>query len=161
MLPGVRKTGAPRARDTDVPGIPTCPGDPPAREYHGDPGHRTPEPCSRFRHTPLPRHPSGSLVDVLHACTLTVDLRIPASHSLKEKRSVVRRLVDGARSRFEVAAAEVGYQDQWQRCELGFAAVLGTPGLVESVLDAVERFVWSEPEVEVVTCERAWLETGT
>ncbi len=97
---------------------------------------------------------------VLHACTLTVDLRIPGSHSLKEKRTVVRHLVDGARSRFEVAAAEVGHQDQWQRCEIGFAAVSGTPGLVTSVLDAVERFVWATPEVEVVSCERVWLETG-
>lgn len=98
---------------------------------------------------------------VLHACAFDVDLRIPASHSLKEKRTVVRHLVDGARSRFEVAAAEVGYQDQWQRSELGFAAVSGTPGVVESVLDAVERFVWATPEVEVISCERVWLETGS
>ena len=103
---------------------------------------------------------SGSVVIVLHACTLAVDLRIPASHSLKEKRAIVRHLVDGARSRFEVAAAEVGRQDQWQRSELGFAAVSGTPGLVQSVLDAVERFVWSSPGVEVLSCERVWLETG-
>ncbi len=96
---------------------------------------------------------------MVHACTLVVDLRIPASHSLKEKRAVVRHLVDGARSRFEVAAAEVGLQDQWQRSELGFAAVSGTPGMVESVLDAVERFVWATPEIEVISCERAWLET--
>ena len=96
---------------------------------------------------------------VLHACTLAVDLRIPASHSLKEKRAVVRHLVDGARSRYDVAAAEVGFQDQWQRSELGFAAVSGSPGIVQSVLDAVERFVWSVPEVEVISCERVWIET--
>jgi uncharacterized protein YlxP (DUF503 family) len=95
---------------------------------------------------------------MLHACSLTLDLRIPDRRSLKEKRSTVKHLVDACRSRFGVAAAEVGYQDQWQRCELGFAAVSGSPGQVESVLDSVERFVWSHPEVEVVGTSRAWLE---
>jgi len=104
--------------------------------------------------------PVGQAVRVLHACVLDVDLRIPASHSLKAKRAVVKRLVDGGRSRFAVAASEVGHQDQWQRCELGFVTVSGTSGQVTDVLDAVERFIWSDPEVEVVSTERTWLETG-
>jgi uncharacterized protein len=49
-----------------------------------------------------------------------------------------------------VAAAEVGYQDKWQRAELGFAAVAGNAGHVTDVMQAVERFVWSFPEVEVL-----------
>jgi len=97
---------------------------------------------------------------VVHACALTVDLRIPASHSLKAKRAVVKRLVEGSRSRFAVASAETGHQDQWQRSQLGFAAVSGAPGQVTDVLDSVERFIWSDPEVEVVWMERTWLETG-
>ena len=103
-------------------------------------------------------HRSGMLVVVLHACVLAVDARIPASHSLKEKRAVVRHLVDGARSRFGVASAEVGHQDQWQRCALGFAAVAGTHGHVVSMLESVERFVWSSPEIEVVSTTWTWLE---
>jgi len=71
----------------------------------------------------------------------------------------VKHLVDACQSRFGVAAAEVGFQDQWQRSELGFAAVSGTPGQVESVLDSVERYVWSHPDVEVVGSSRAWLGT--
>jgi len=94
----------------------------------------------------------------VHACVLTVDLRIPESGSLKAKRSTVKHLVEACRSRFGVAAAEVGYQDQWQRSLLGFAAVSGTSGQVEAVLDSVDRFVWSHPGVEVIGSERAWLE---
>jgi uncharacterized protein YlxP (DUF503 family) len=97
---------------------------------------------------------------VVHTCALTVDLRIPASHSLKAKRAVVKRLVEGSRSRFAVASAETGHQDQWQRSQLGFAAVSGAPGQVTDVLDSVERFIWSDPEVEVIWMERTWLETG-
>jgi len=97
---------------------------------------------------------------VLHTCSLAVDLRIPSSHSLKAKRAVVKRLVEGARSRFAVASAEVGHQDQWQRAELGFAAVSGSPGQVTEILDSVERFIWSDPEIDVVSLERTWSETG-
>jgi uncharacterized protein YlxP (DUF503 family) len=51
----------------------------------------------------------------------------------------------------------VGFQDKWQRAELGFAAVSGTAGHVEQVLHAVERFVWSFPEVEVIDSSSGWV----
>ncbi len=89
---------------------------------------------------------------------LTMDLRVRESRSLKAKRSVVRSLVDGARSRYGVAAAETDHQDQWQRAEVAFAAVSGSQQHVAEVLDAVDRFVWSHPEVEVVSAERSWIE---
>lgn len=93
------------------------------------------------------------------ACALDLEVRIPGSDSLKSKRSVVRHLLDGARSRFRVASAEVGFQDQWQRAELGFATVSGSAATAEAVLDAVERFVWSDPEVEVISASRHWVDT--
>jgi len=98
---------------------------------------------------------------MLHACAMTVDIRVPESHSLKAKRAIVKHLVEACRSRYDVAAAEVGFQDQWQRSELGFAAVSSSLGHVESVLDSVERFVWSHPEVEVVGIRRDWLDTNS
>ena len=95
---------------------------------------------------------------MLHACALTMDLHIPESGSLKAKRTVVKHVVETSKARFGVAAAEVGYHDRWQRTELGFAAVAGSHGHVEAVLDTVERFVWSHPEVEVLAGSRVWLE---
>ena len=77
-------------------------------------------------------------------------------HSLKEKRAVIRPILDGARNRYRVASAEVGAHDVWQRAVLGMSAVGGSAGHVEEVLDDVERFVWSFPEVEVVSAERMW-----
>ena len=77
-------------------------------------------------------------------------------HSLKEKRAVIRPILDGARNRYRVASAEVGAHDVWQRAVLGMSAVGGSAGHVEEVLDDVERFVWSFPEVEVVCAERMW-----
>ena len=96
---------------------------------------------------------------MMHVCALSMDLHLPASRSLKAKRAVVKPIVEGCRSRFGVAAAEVGHQDQWQRSELAFAAVADSPSHVEVVLDAVERFVWSHPELEVSAAGRSWLES--
>ena len=69
---------------------------------------------------------------------------------------MIKPILEGARRRYQVAAAEVAFQDQWQRAELGMAAVASTAGHVDEVLGQVERFVWSFPEVEVFRCERGW-----
>ena len=89
---------------------------------------------------------------------LEVDLHVPAAHSLKAKRAVVKPLVDGARHRFGVAAAEVEHHELWQRAGLGYAVVSADQAHASDVMDEVERFVWSHPEVEVVSMERRWLE---
>lgn len=58
-----------------------------------------------------------------------------------------------------MAAAEVDHQDQWQRASLGMAAVASTASHVEEVLDEVERFVWSRPDIEILGMTRSWLES--
>ena len=57
-----------------------------------------------------------------------------------------------------MAAAEVDHHEQWQRACLGMATVSSTPGHAEEILDEVERFVWSRPDVEIISTERGWLE---
>jgi uncharacterized protein YlxP (DUF503 family) len=74
-------------------------------------------------------------------------LFIPDSHSLKEKRQVLRRVKDRTRQKFNVAIAEVEENDVWQRAVLG-VAVIGNEGrFVESALDEVVRFVQGQAEV--------------
>jgi uncharacterized protein YlxP (DUF503 family) len=87
-----------------------------------------------------------------------VDLHVPEAGSLKAKRAAVRPIIEGARHRFGVAAAEVDHHELWQRSEVGFAVVSATEGHAVEVMDAVERFVWSFPEVEVASVQRDWLE---
>jgi uncharacterized protein len=73
---------------------------------------------------------------------------------------VVKTILQGASRRYGVAAAEVDHQDKWQRAELGFATVSGSESHVRDVLAAVERFVWSFPEVEVVDSSTTWGESS-
>lgn len=94
----------------------------------------------------------------MHVVGFEVDVRIPESQSLKDRRQVVRSLLDGARQRFAVSAAEVGGQDTWQRATLGFAVVASEARLAEEVVDKIDRFLWTRPEIEVVDAETRWLE---
>lgn len=84
---------------------------------------------------------------------LAADLHLAQSHSLKEKRAIIRPILDGARNRFHVAAAEVALQDKWQRAVLGFSAVGGDVAHPTHVIDQVDRFIWSFPDVEVLSME--------
>lgn len=93
-----------------------------------------------------------------HAAVLVMDLHLPASRSLKERRAVLRPVLDGARHRFAVAVAETGHQGSWQRAEVSFATVGPAPSQVTEALDTVERFVWSFPELEVLAAARHWIE---
>ena len=88
---------------------------------------------------------------------LEVDLHIGHAQSLKDKRGVVRSIVDGARHRYHVAAAEVGDHNLWQRAQLGFAAVSNTQQHTTELIDEVSRFVWSFPEISVLDECRTWL----
>ena len=94
----------------------------------------------------------------MHVAAQEMELHIGASQSLKAKRAVVRHLVETARRRYGVSASEVAYHDLWQRSALGFSAVAPDAAHVEEILDKVERFVWSHPEVTVVSSVRHWLD---
>ncbi len=94
----------------------------------------------------------------MHVLALELDLRFPSCQSLKDKRSVLRPVLDGLRNRHPVAVAEVDHQDLWQRAAIGIAAVSNAPTHASEIIDEAERFVWSFPELEVLGGARRWLE---
>ena len=74
-------------------------------------------------------------------------LFIGASHSLKEKRMVLRRVKDLVRQKFNVSIAEVAENDVWQRAVLGIAVVGNDRRYVEGALDEVIGFVRGKADV--------------
>lgn len=71
---------------------------------------------------------------------------------------LLRPIVDGIRSRFEVSVAEVAHQDTWQRCALGVALVSGEAAVLEKLADQIERFIWQAVDTEVLQIDRHWLD---
>lgn len=74
---------------------------------------------------------------------LTLELRIEAAHSLKDKRQVVRSLKDRLRNSFNIAIAEIDATDLWQRATLGVVSISDSrdylSGLMKNVEDAATR----------------------
>ncbi|HYO83579.1 MAG TPA: DUF503 domain-containing protein [Bryobacteraceae bacterium] len=69
---------------------------------------------------------------------LTLELHIEGAHSLKEKRHVVKGLKDRLRARHNVAVAEIGYQDLWQRALVSAVTVSSDRTRAQAVLQAAE-----------------------
>jgi uncharacterized protein YlxP (DUF503 family) len=85
------------------------------------------------------------------AALVDLELHIPAAQSLKAKRAVVKSLVAALQRDLKVSVAEVGHQDLWQRCTLGVAIAAGSETGARKVAQQVEKIVWREPRVEIVS----------
>lgn len=74
---------------------------------------------------------------------LVLDLHMPHARSLKDKRQIIRSILDRIKGKYNVSAAEVDHHDLWQRATLGVSYVTMTPFEAHKVLGAVARYVES------------------
>ena len=86
----------------------------------------------------------------MRAGLISLDVHLPGVRSLKEKRRIVRSVVDRLRREVNCAVAEVAHQQLWQRCGLGVAVVSEHDGGVRALAEHVRRCVEREPRLEVV-----------
>jgi len=82
-----------------------------------------------------------------------VELRIHGSQSLKAKRGVVRSITRRVRNRFNLAVAEVGGQDTWQRALIGLAAAGIEAPTVRRVLESAVTFIEDTHLAEVTASD--------
>lgn len=75
--------------------------------------------------------------------TLKITLMMQDNRSLKGKRKVVKSIVGRIKHRFNVAVAEVGANDLWQRIELGVCTVGNDRRHVDASLTNVLSFTES------------------
>ncbi len=90
----------------------------------------------------------------MYVGVLRLECFISDSHSLKDKRQVIRSLKDRLRGKFNVAVAEIDFQDKWQRAALGITTVSGDNSHLIHSLDEIDRFIRSFPALSVVSIER-------
>jgi uncharacterized protein len=80
----------------------------------------------------------------------TWDLHLPACHSLKEKRSVLKPLTTALRRSLNVSVAETGGQELWQRAEITCAVVGTARAVVDETLRAADRMVEESDGVRIL-----------
>lgn len=95
----------------------------------------------------------------MHAAATRFDLHVPQSRSLKAKRKAIRPITDGLRQKYRVSVAEVGCHDQWQRAQIGVAAVADTMSRLDDILAKCERFVFAAPDIEVLSVDTDYLDS--
>lgn len=79
-----------------------------------------------------------------------IDLWIPEVRSLKEKRSILTKLVKRTQNEFNISIAEVGDQDAWKRSRIGFSMVGNDRRLVNAKMDYVLKFIEGLNLAEVI-----------
>jgi uncharacterized protein YlxP (DUF503 family) len=72
------------------------------------------------------------------------------SHSLKEKRRVVKSVKERLASRFNISIAEVDYLDSWQQVGLGVSLVGTDRQFVDRCLAEVIKFIRLSSEFELI-----------
>ena len=88
----------------------------------------------------------------MYVGTYQIELFIPASQSLKAKRSVVQSL-KAKLAQLNVAVAEVDGQDLWQRAVLGVAAVSGEVSYLDELPGRIEAVILREPRAQLLRIE--------
>ncbi len=90
----------------------------------------------------------------MYVAIAKISLVLDNSHSLKEKRMVLRRIKDRVRERVGVSINEVDHHDLWQRSELGVAVTSGDRSKALEVLDDVLRVVTGAGGAQIVAIAR-------
>ena len=82
--------------------------------------------------------------------TCEVQIYLPESRSLKDKRQVVKSLKERLHSRFNVSVAEIDHNDLWQRSALGFAVVSTALDHANEVLSKAVNFIEQDRRVQML-----------
>lgn len=79
------------------------------------------------------------------------------AQSLKEKRSVVKRIIERLRNRYNLSIAETAHHDVWQRTELTLAVAASSQVNAEKELNKALSYIDSFPEIERTITTFEWL----
>jgi len=83
-----------------------------------------------------------------------IELHIPYAQSLKEKRRVVKSVVDNMRNKFPVSVAEVASNDLWQHAVLGVSLVSADKLFVERVFQRLTVFIDEMGICEIISFKK-------
>ncbi len=91
---------------------------------------------------------------------LTVELHFPMARSLKDKRQVLRRIIDGSKRRYNVSIGELKDQDLWDHSIIGFACLASTVATIDRTFDRIEKDIVDGGDVLLVRAERDVVPVG-
>jgi len=85
---------------------------------------------------------------IIGACTLKLILY--ESNSLKDKRHIIRSIIDRLKSKFNISIAEIELNDSWKTALVGFACVTNNSNHANQIISNVIKYVDEDSRVEIV-----------
>ncbi len=83
-----------------------------------------------------------------------ITLHLPESHSLKDKRQIIKSLMARLRNQFEIAIAEVGANDRWQTAVFGISCVSNDSVHASQILNSAQRYIEeTRPDISITNVE--------
>jgi len=95
---------------------------------------------------------------VIGVCRMV--LGIDNAFSLKEKRSVVKSIIERLKSRYNISVAEVGFNDKWKNAVIGVACVSNEAAHADSMLASVVNFVENDGRAVLIDYSTETIHTG-
>ncbi|MDI6781185.1 MAG: DUF503 domain-containing protein [bacterium] len=84
--------------------------------------------------------------------TAVIEFYIPNSHSLKDKRRVLKSIIARIRNKFNVSVSEIDSHELWGRALIGIACISNDTKYTNQVLTQIINMIENEiTEVEVIS----------
>jgi uncharacterized protein YlxP (DUF503 family) len=93
----------------------------------------------------------------MHIGLLILEIHLPASSSLKDKRQALQSLQRRLRNRFNLSIAEVDHQELWQRATLAVVSVSGRREILDRLFDKIVSETERTVPGEVIRADREFL----
>ena len=75
--------------------------------------------------------------------SVLINLYLPTSHSLKNKRNSVQSIIKKVRNRYNVSIAEIDGLDKWQHSGIGISAISNDPIIIDKTISEIVNFIES------------------
>ena len=86
-----------------------------------------------------------------------MEIYLPYSHSLKEKRQRLKRIRDRLRKKYNVAFAELDFQNKWQRSKIGIVTINNQRTLIEKIFNQIIQDVTDTIDGEIIQTQQEYL----
>ena len=88
---------------------------------------------------------------------LQLEIFIPESRSLKDKRSVIKSLKETVRKKFNVSIAETGDQDKWGKSQISISKVSNESSVIRKEFQNIQKDIERRYPLEIVNkVEEVW-----
>ncbi|MEA1974534.1 MAG: DUF503 domain-containing protein [Bacillota bacterium] len=85
---------------------------------------------------------------------INIKLRLYAVNSLKEKRSIIKSIIEKLKNKYNISISEIEYQNMHRESRIGIVAISSSFIFLEKEFDKIIKFIDGDPRIEIIDIER-------